>query len=38
LNGAIQEEGTSYTISGNTITFQAAYIPSSGSIIEAIIF
>ena len=38
LNGTIQDEGVSYTISGNTITFEAAYIPSSGSIIEAIIF
>lgn len=38
LNSAVMEEGTAYTISGNTIVFEAAYIPSVGSTIEAIIF
>lgn len=38
LNGTVQMEGISYTISGNTITFETAYTPSVGSTIEAILF
>lgn len=38
VNGATYIEGIGYTLSGNTITFEAGYIPFTGASLLAIIF
>lgn len=34
-NGQLMYQGTAYTLSGNTITFAAAYIPITGDLLRA---